>query len=59
MAKMDVVVVRESGSWEERDEGQLQTFATIAKQIEAKCHTVCAQSTSTTTMPEFAESPFD
>lgn len=58
MAKMDVVVVRRGAGEGERDEGQLQTFATIAKQIEAKCHTVCAQSTSTT-MPEFAESPFD
>lgn len=55
---MDVVVVWRGAGGGERDEGQLQTFATIAKQIEAKCHTVCAQSTTTTT-PEFPESPFD
>lgn len=51
MAKMDVGVV-----WKGAEEGQLQTFATIAKQIEAKCHTVCAQSTTTLDVPE---SPFD
>lgn len=53
MAKMDVGVV-----WKGAEEGELQTFATIAKQIEAKCHTVCAQSTTTTTL-DVPESPFD